>query len=58
MTLYSRIKDCLKKRRWMVKITRPWMGEKGLGKPMPKDKKVTREEIWEDFLGKRGDKDV
>ena len=27
------------------RITLPWMGEKGLGKPMDKTRKITKEEV-------------
>ena len=32
-------------RGFKFRITLPWMGEKGLGKPMSKDKKITTKEI-------------
>ena len=51
--IFSRLKDYLKGRK--IKIKLGWFGEKGLGKPMPKNKPVTDEEIYE-MLHKGGSK--
>jgi len=52
LTVFWRIKDYLKRSKRKIKITLPWFGEGKLDKPKAKDKPVTREEIWRDFLGK------
>ncbi len=33
------------KKGFFVRITRPWPGEKGLGQPMDKGKKIAKEEV-------------
>ena len=44
-TIFSKIRDTLIKRGFKFRVTLPWPGEKGLGNPMPKDRKVTNKEV-------------
>jgi hypothetical protein len=39
----------IKSRGFFIRITRPWPGEKGLGRPMSKGKKVTSQEIMREI---------
>jgi hypothetical protein len=45
----QRIKDFIKERKLFIRITLPWIGEKNLGKPMDRTKKITKEEIMKEI---------
>ena len=51
--VFSHIKDYLKRTKRKIKITFSWPGDGKLGKPRPKDKPITQEEIWRELIKRR-----